>query len=440
MLGLLRGDMRRIFPSTIVVLLAAAAGFVFAAFSTHDFINHLDRQVHSLHCSFVPGLAAADASGSSGCHVTMMSPYSSFLRSMIWGGVPVSLPAMAVFAFLFFWALKLWLAGQQRDSGRTGFLFLATLLPFATSIVMGIISFATLGAACKLCIGIYASSLLATVGAWLLWKGAAGSPADARMASVSGGAVYGDEPAFPGDHDATRPFERERFSDFSAAQGFFSFLLGVVFVGVAVAAYLAVLPDYSAYSAGCGELAKGEDTYDVMVPLGPQLGVETIEVVDPLCPACSAFERRLASSGLQERLSRKALLFPLDSTCNWMVSEAVHPGACTISEAVMCADEQADTVLAWAFEHQAEIRELSANNPKAAERAVLAAFPRLKRCLGSAKVKAKLNKSLRWVVNNHLPVLTPQLYVGGRKLCDEDIDLGLSYTLSRMLDKQKGAL
>ncbi|QQR91771.1 MAG: hypothetical protein IPJ88_08730 [Myxococcales bacterium] len=421
------------------MLLAAAAGFVFAAFSTHDFINHLDRQVHSLHCSFIPGLAAADATGSSGCHVTMMSPYSSFLRSTVWGGVPVSLPAMAVFAFLFFWALKLWFGGQQRDQGRTGFLFLATLLPFLTSVVMGIISFATLGAACKLCIGIYASSIVCTVAAWLLWKGAAGSPADGRMAAVSHETELGNDPPFPGS-EPTRPFVRSVPSDFSFGQSFFSFLLGVAFVGVAVAAYLAALPDYSQYTQGCGELSKGEDIYDVMVPLGSQLGVETIEVVDPLCPACSAFEQRLEASGLSEKLSRKALLFPLDSTCNWMVGEAVHPGACIISEAVMCADEQADTVLAWAFEHQSEIRELSANNPKAAERAVLAAFPRLKRCIGSPKVKAKLNKSLRWVVNNHLPVLTPQLYVGGKKLCDEDIDLGLSYTLSRMLDKQqKGA-
>ena len=36
-------------------------------------------------------------------------------------------------------------------------------------------------------------------------------------------------------------------------------------------------------------------------------------------------------------------------------------------------------------------------------------------------------------VSNQLPVLAPQLYVAGVKLCDEDVDLGLSFALSRML-------
>ena len=67
-------------PLTIVVLLAAAAGFGFSAVSTYDFAAHLDRQVHGIHCSFLPGLSEADASGHTGCHVTLMSPYSSIMR------------------------------------------------------------------------------------------------------------------------------------------------------------------------------------------------------------------------------------------------------------------------------------------------------------------------------------------------------------------------
>ena len=63
-----------------VSLVAALAGLVFASVATHDFENHLDRQVHGIHCSFLPGLGAAE-SGNTGCHTTLMSPYSSVLRS-----------------------------------------------------------------------------------------------------------------------------------------------------------------------------------------------------------------------------------------------------------------------------------------------------------------------------------------------------------------------
>ena len=51
-------------PFTVVFVLAAAAGLFFAGFSTHDFVEHLDRQVHSIHCSFIPGLTNPDASRS----------------------------------------------------------------------------------------------------------------------------------------------------------------------------------------------------------------------------------------------------------------------------------------------------------------------------------------------------------------------------------------
>jgi len=37
-------------------------------------------------------------------------------------------------------------------------------------------------------------------------------------------------------------------------------------------------------------------------------------------------------------------------------------------------------------------------------------------------------------VSNALPVLTPQLFVGDKRVCDEDTDLGLEYTIARMLE------
>src|SRR5688572_15069307 len=78
----------------------ALLGGIFAGVSTADFVSHLDRQVHAIHCSFIPG--AGSQLGESGCRAVMMSPYSSMFRSMIWGGIPISLLALAVFAYLVF--------------------------------------------------------------------------------------------------------------------------------------------------------------------------------------------------------------------------------------------------------------------------------------------------------------------------------------------------
>ena len=71
----------------IVAVIGAALGSVFASVSTSDFMQHLDRQVHAIHCSFIPG--AGKELGESGCKAVMMSPYSSFFRESVWGGVPV---------------------------------------------------------------------------------------------------------------------------------------------------------------------------------------------------------------------------------------------------------------------------------------------------------------------------------------------------------------
>ena len=35
-------------------------GCLFASVSTYDFIQHLDRGVHGVHCSFVPGLTGTE--------------------------------------------------------------------------------------------------------------------------------------------------------------------------------------------------------------------------------------------------------------------------------------------------------------------------------------------------------------------------------------------
>src|ERR1051326_1480926 len=152
----------------VVVLVGATVGMVFAGVSTYDFVQPLDRQVHSLHCSFIPGMG--HATGESGCQVAMMSPYSSVFRTHIWGGIPIALPAMAVFAFIGFFGSDLWATRRTEDRRATGFLALASALPMATSLLMLTISLTKLGTTCKLCVAIYIASTLCCVGSVALWR------------------------------------------------------------------------------------------------------------------------------------------------------------------------------------------------------------------------------------------------------------------------------
>ena len=345
-----------------------------------------------------------------------MSPYSSVLRTLVWGGIPIALPGLATFAFLLFRGLDLVLNRRQGDRDATRFLVVASLVPVLTSVLMAYLSIVELGTTCKLCVGTYISSaacLAFAVGAWR-----------SALAPIMGedlgiGVDPAEEPSEPG-----------------------SGLMGIVvgfatlggFVAVPALVYLIIAPDFSAFIGACGSLPAPEDKYGVMISLDENTGVaNAIEVFDPLCPACKAFEDRLEASGLDAQLHRSALLFPLDQTCNWNVGETLHAGACTVSEAILCAEGNGDAVIDWAFTNQDEIRKATEADPSAAATMVKARFPELAACLGTPAVKTKLNRSLKWAVANHLPVLTPQLYVEGVKLCDEDTDLGMDWALSRLL-------
>lgn len=386
-----------------LVVIAALLGAFYAAASTQSFITWLDGQEHAISCSVVPG-AEAEV-GATGCRTAMLSPYSSVLRTSIWGGLPIALPALGVFAFLAAFAAYL---GLKKDTTRrdTGFLLLATLLPVGTSVFFAVISATELGEFCSTCIGIYAASGAAFIFALVAHLRALSAPAG-----------------------TPRPWGRW-------ALWFFE---GVAVVGVLVGLYLASVPsDRQSVERGCGELVKQEDEAKVLLPMPVAQGASTpaIAVLDPLCPACRAFDRRLRASELDRRLDMDLLLFPLDSKCNWMVKTSLHPGACIVSEAMLCAPESAEQVLGYAFAEQERLLELGRTNEAALKAELEQKFPAVKGCVGSAAAKAKVNKSLRWAVANALPVMTPQLFVAGTRVCDEDTDLGLEFTLTRMLERR----
>jgi uncharacterized membrane protein len=397
-------------PHKTLIMLAAfaLAGVIFAGVSSYDFIAHLDRQVHAITCSIVPGIGPKDASGASGCHTVLMSPYSSVLRDMTWGGIPIALPALGVFAFLLFRALDL-LLRKRMARGEAAFLVAATALPVLTSIVYGIVSATQIGTFCKVCVGIYVSSLgvfVAAIAAHVLTS-----------------------PSYENDNKNKGGVSRQ--------WGFY-FVEGLAMVALPVMLYLAFKPAYPNSLLHTSGLRHPDDKYGVMLDMHSKGQVPAVEVMDPLCPACKAFSERLTASGLGDQLQIKLVLFPLDKDCNWMVGESLHAGACAVSEALLCAGDHASKVLNWAFANQEDLRARGAGGQSAVYARIKQDFPDLASCVGQPAVRARVNKGLRWIVANSLPVLTPQLFVRNQKLPDEDTDLGLDYVLSRALAQGAG--
>src|SRR5262245_9152061 len=109
---------------------ASTLGLFFSAYSTHDYANHLDRQLHATHCSFVPGLTDATG-GANACTAAMYSPYSSLLRETYWGGVPISLFALGAYAFYLAFAVYLATAREASSLAARRAYGLTALVPVA---------------------------------------------------------------------------------------------------------------------------------------------------------------------------------------------------------------------------------------------------------------------------------------------------------------------
>ena len=160
-------------------------------------------------------------------------------------------------------------------------------------------------------------------------------------------------------------------------------------------------------------------------------------IVDPICPTCKAFHQRLVSEGFFDQLDVTLVLFPLDADCNWMLDRAVHPGSCQVSKSRSCAASTSSSLAVltkWSYEHQETILEQAkaAAGPNNVRRMIRDRWPGLDACMDSKETRQRLDKMLRFIVDNHLPISTPQMFLGATRLCDEDTDMGLAYTLARL--------
>ena len=96
-------------PAALLAVVGSLLGLAFGAGSMTDFAAHLDRKVHGVTCSFVPGLISSEG-GANACATALYSPYSSLFRRSIWGGVPIAVFALGAFAFFLGMGVWLWRA------------------------------------------------------------------------------------------------------------------------------------------------------------------------------------------------------------------------------------------------------------------------------------------------------------------------------------------
>jgi uncharacterized membrane protein len=395
----------------IVAVVAAAFGLVFAGYSTYDYAQQLDRQVHAVHCSFIPG-APVPVDADNACKTALFSPYSALFRATWWGGVPVSLFAFG--AFTFFVGFGLYLAMGARGTRAHAFYAAAALTPLAASLVMFFISAVHLHVFCKLCVGIYVMSAVLAAAAILGWRA---SVREARAPA----------PAATPTRAPPSPEGWGRVVLWLAA-------LGLAAVAPAVA-YVGALPDYRARIDKCGTLAVVGEAHNGLLKLAtahPTRPVLLFE--DPLCPTCKVFHERMVDEGIFDRLDVTMAMFPLDTECNWMLDRPLHPGACVVAKAVICGgNDRARAILEWAFDNQEDLRTLGKEGGAALGAKIAERWgPEIAACIGRTQTNVRLNQQLHFAAYNHIPVSTPQMFLGDRRICDEDTDLGLRYTLAQL--------
>jgi protein-disulfide isomerase len=371
-------------------------GLVFAGISTLDYASHLDRGLHDLHCSFIPG-ADASVSGE-GCRVALNSPYSALFKQNLWGGVPISLFALGCFCFLLGHALSIALS-NRRTTRQGGLLYaLLAISPLCVSAVMFSISWFELGTICKTCAGIYVASLLLGVSAVGVLAGTWSTRAPWSLGSFGVAALV--------------------------ASGMLLWVLAPSVV------YAALAPDHTPFVTQCGTLKVQKESHGALLSLpGVSAKKSALFFEDPLCPTCKSLHERLRDAKVLERLDVELALFPLDNECNWMLDQPLHPGACKVSKAILCAKDPGE-MLEWAYENQPELAEAAKAGGRMFEQFIAKRWgPAVVRCISDRATLTRLNRHLHFAVANGLAVSTPQVFIEGQRLCDEDIDMGLMFAL-----------
>ncbi|NOZ02048.1 MAG: hypothetical protein GXP54_09195 [Deltaproteobacteria bacterium] len=398
-----------------IAALGALLGLIYSGVSTADFAAHLDRQLHPVSCTLLPGLTEPSQldEAAQGCKVALFSPYSSFWRERYWGGIPYSLPAMGVYGFALM--LCIWAFASRRgyELAPSSALFVSGLISAGASLVFFYISKTRLNTVCTTCVGSYVGSALLLLGSALVLQFARADRWVAQPGSKTGGTLF-------------------------LWLAIHALELGLAVV-LPVYVFVHTQPDYGKLVSECERLKAPNDRKKVLLDLGGEAGAtDAMLVIDPLCAACKAFHRRLEKTRFSNDLHYKVLLMPLDSECNWMLKDSMHPGSCLLSKALLCAGRDAPEMLDFIYRNQEKLRMLGiGKHLDQIREQITEKFPDVRACMGLSDTRIKLNNLLRLAMANSLPLLTPQLYLDGKRLCDEDTDLGLDFAMNRLLGRRK---
>lgn len=385
-------------------MVGAIWGLIFAGISSLDYASHLDRGLHDLHCSFIPGAEASPVA--EGCRTALNSPYAALFKTQLWGGIPISLFGLGCFAFLLGHALSVAYSGPATSRGAGVLYALLAGSPLVVSAIMFSISWFQLGTICKTCAGIYVGSLVLGISAVGVLAGSWGNGW-----GRNGGGLTG----------------RSFLLAAGAALGMLLWVLAPSLV------YAQLAPDHSSFVTQCGQLKIGKEAHGALLPMKGSAAVKSaLFFEDPLCPTCKSLHERLRVAGALDRLDVELALFPLDSTCNWMLQQPLHPGACTVSRAVLCAKSPA-AFLDWTYSNQEELAAAGKAGGTALTQLLGNRWGKdLTACMSARSTEQRLNRQLHFAAANAIAVSTPQVFIEGQRLCDEDIDMGLMFALSKL--------
>jgi protein-disulfide isomerase len=357
-------------PALLAAAALAAIGLVLAAV--------LARQHAQAHAGVASFCAINEYVN---CDRVATSRYSVVL------GLPVAAWGMLGYGLALLLAVAGLRPGRRREGWPAGLLFLVAAVASAAAVALALVSELAIGALCLLCAASWLTSFALLAAAWR-----------ACRPDGVGAAVRGDLAVL-----RARPL---------LAAG----LAAVAAIGVALGA--AAYPRYWERSArtpkpdlaapGTSPGSPGESAAVTQGPPGPIVVVEFSDYECPFCAKAHEDTKQLLSTRPDVTLVRRH--FPLDSACNPMVKRRMHPEACDLARAAICAEEQGKLPAM----DDALFRNQQAKRPTEEVAAVvgldLAAF---RRCLASPATDARLLSDVEAGARVGLTA-TPTYVVAGR--------------------------
>jgi protein-disulfide isomerase len=275
-------------PASWAALALAVVGIVLAGLLTR-----LHAQAHAGIASFC---AISDVVN---CDRVATSQFSVLL------GLPVAV--WGVLGYALAAALAGWSLTRRRPhpAWPGGLLFVVAAVAVCAAVVLAAISELVIGAWCLLCIGSWAVSIALLVAAILACR-----PVGVRA-------------ALRADLAALRA--RRGLTALAA-------LVGVAVVAVAAVAY----PRY--WERAPAPVASAPGGTAPAPAAGPITVVSYSDYECPFCARAHEETRALLVRRPDVRIVRRQ--FPLDASCNPAVKKVIHPTACALARAALCADEQ----------------------------------------------------------------------------------------------------